>query len=54
MPPGALPDDVSCGHVPPGRLVLLGDNPGVSFDSRHLGCLPCERVLGTVVRRLSC
>ncbi|MEU4657549.1 S26 family signal peptidase [Streptomyces sp. NPDC023723] len=36
--------------VPPGRLVLLGDNPTNSYDSRHVGYFPVERVLGTVVR----
>ncbi|GGR08889.1 S26 family signal peptidase [Streptomyces netropsis] len=37
--------------VPPGRLVLLGDNPKNSYDSRHAGYFPVERVLGTVVGR---
>lgn len=37
--------------VPPGRLVLLGDNPMNSYDSRHAGYFPVERVLGTVVGR---
>ncbi|MFJ6572719.1 S26 family signal peptidase [Streptomyces sp. NPDC091292] len=35
--------------VPPGRLVLLGDNPLNSYDSRHAGYFPRERVLGTVI-----
>lgn len=35
--------------VPPGRLVLLGDNPLNSYDSRQAGYFPMERVLGTVV-----
>lgn len=35
--------------VPAGRLVLLGDNPMNSYDSRHVGYFPVERVLGTVV-----
>lgn len=33
--------------VPPGRLVLLGDNPKASFDSRDIGYFPVERILGT-------
>lgn len=35
-------------RVPAGRLVLLGDNPRASLDSRHYGYFPAERVLGTV------
>ncbi|MFK0254986.1 S26 family signal peptidase [Streptomyces sp. NPDC090445] len=35
--------------VPPGRLVLLGDNPANSHDSRQAGYFPVERVLGTVL-----
>lgn len=38
--------------VPAGRLVVLGDNPNGSFDSREIGYLPGDRVLGVVVRRL--
>ncbi|MDJ1136354.1 S26 family signal peptidase [Streptomyces iconiensis] len=37
------------GHVPSGRLVLLGDNPQHSVDSRQLGYFPAERVLGVVL-----
>ncbi|GAA1328872.1 S26 family signal peptidase [Actinocatenispora thailandica] len=37
--------------VPPGCLVLLGDNDR-SVDSRSLGYFPAERLLGTVVREL--
>ncbi|MFI1420061.1 S26 family signal peptidase [Streptomyces sp. NPDC020731] len=39
-------------QVPAGRLVLLGDNPAVSVDSRTLGLFRADRVLGVVVRRL--
>lgn len=38
--------------VPRGRLVVLGDNPPASLDSRQFGYLPQERLLGVVVRRL--
>lgn len=37
------------GPVPEGHLVLLGDNPEHSVDSRHFGFYPSERVLGAVV-----
>jgi len=43
---------VSEGCVPPGKLVLLGDNPANSYDSRRAGYFPAERVLGVVVRRM--
>ncbi|QIK04877.1 S26 family signal peptidase [Streptomyces sp. Je 1-4] len=36
-------------RVPAGSLVLLGDNPQHSVDSRQFGFYPAERVLGTVV-----
>ncbi|MEU5427845.1 S26 family signal peptidase [Streptomyces olivoreticuli] len=38
-------------RVPPGKLVLLGDNRAVSVDSRELGYFPADRVLGVVLRR---
>uniref|UniRef100_UPI002F91B476 S26 family signal peptidase n=1 Tax=Streptomyces atratus TaxID=1893 RepID=UPI002F91B476 len=37
------------GRVPPGAVVLLGDNPENGFDSRLVGYFPVERVLGTVL-----
>lgn len=37
-------------RVPPGQLVLLGDNQCASFDSRQIGYFPVKRVLGAVVR----
>jgi signal peptidase I len=37
--------------VPPGRLVVLGDNPADSYDSRAFGYVRGEAVLGVVVRR---
>jgi signal peptidase I len=39
-------------RVPPGHLLLLGDNASVSFDSRQMGPFPVSRVLGAVWRRL--
>ncbi|HEX6871523.1 MAG TPA: signal peptidase I, partial [Micromonosporaceae bacterium] len=38
------------GVVPPGMLVVLGDNPDFSVDSRDFGYLPVERLFGVVVR----
>ncbi|WFF00122.1 S26 family signal peptidase [Micromonospora sp. WMMD964] len=32
--------------VPPGHLIVFGDNQRASFDSRHIGPVPMERVLG--------
>ncbi|MEU6593230.1 S26 family signal peptidase [Streptomyces sp. NPDC046881] len=37
-----LPDSPT-GLVPPGCLVLLGDNPAHSLDSRLVGCFPADR-----------
>jgi signal peptidase I len=39
-------------RVPPGHLVLLGDNPAGSLDSRQRGFFAADRVLGVVVRQL--
>ncbi|ASQ99511.1 S26 family signal peptidase [Streptomyces sp. 11-1-2] len=51
-PPGALPepDAATGGCVPPGTLVLLGDNTHNSYDSRQTGYFPASHVLGTVIR----
>lgn len=38
--------------VPAGRIVVLGDNPNGSLDSRKIGYVPGDRVLGIVIRRL--
>jgi signal peptidase I len=43
-----VPDAV----VPEGKLVLLGDNAEISFDSRIVGYFPAELLLGGVVRRM--
>ncbi|MEU7930619.1 S26 family signal peptidase [Micromonospora echinofusca] len=39
--------------VPPDRIVLLGDNPDASGDSRQYGFVPLDAVVGVVVRRMS-
>ncbi|MFG2075131.1 S26 family signal peptidase [Nonomuraea maritima] len=37
--------------VPAGCLVVVGDNAADSYDSRHCGYVPGDRLLGVVVRR---
>ncbi|WP_248960691.1 S26 family signal peptidase [Sphaerisporangium perillae] len=39
-------------RVPAGCLVLLGDNPAASADSRRFGYIPAGRLLGVVSRSL--
>lgn len=41
--------DLSEDRVPEGKIVLLGDNPDVSFDSRTAGYFAVEDVLGRVL-----
>ncbi|MFC8722411.1 S26 family signal peptidase [Kitasatospora sp. NPDC057198] len=41
------------GTVPDGAVAVLGDNPAASTDSRQMGAVPVDRVLGVVVRRLA-
>jgi signal peptidase I len=38
-------------HVPPGSLVVLGDNASESYDSRTFGYVRASSVLGVVVVR---
>jgi signal peptidase I len=44
----ARPGDV----VPPGCAVALGDNANESSDSREMGYVPLDRVLGIALRRM--
>lgn len=39
-------------RVPPGKLVVLGDNAEASHDSRQLGYFASDQLLGIVVRSL--
>jgi nickel-type superoxide dismutase maturation protease len=39
------------GAVGPGGVLLLGDNPGQSTDSRHFGRIPARSVRGKAVYR---
>lgn len=47
--PAAVRPAVGRTVVPPGAVVLLGDNAEFSYDSRQAGFFPLERVHGTVV-----
>ncbi|MET7328133.1 S26 family signal peptidase [Nonomuraea sp. NPDC005650] len=38
--------------VPPGSLLVVGDNLARSYDSRHHGYVPMGRFVGVVVRQL--
>jgi signal peptidase I len=53
-PEGSLPAaaDPSGPLVPPDTFVVLGDNAEWSHDSRHIGYIPGERLLGIAVRRI--
>lgn len=51
-PPGSVPEPAAP-RVPSGALVVLGDNRRRSLDSRRLGYLPYDRVVGVVVRRFA-
>jgi signal peptidase I len=52
----AVPADIGAlapgGVVPEDRLVVLGDNPARSFDSRQSGFLHAGRIVGVVLRRI--
>ncbi|MGQ4267103.1 S26 family signal peptidase [Nocardiopsis changdeensis] len=39
--------------VPPGRMVVLGDNAALSADSRVWGYVPARRLLGVIRRRMA-
>jgi len=39
-------------RVPADAIVLLGDNAARSYDSRQLGYVPGDRLLGVVLRRV--
>ncbi|MGI5418328.1 S26 family signal peptidase [Actinomadura luteofluorescens] len=39
--------------VPPGALVVLGDNAATSWDSRDYGFVRADQFIGVAVRRLS-
>ena len=51
--PSPSPDPDHRGLVPPGMFVVLGDNAMWSYDSRMIGCIPAERLLGVMIRPLN-
>lgn len=53
-PGDCLPDPTGIPEpqVPVGKLVVIGDNPSWSQDSRQWGYFPGDRLLGVVVRRI--
>jgi len=50
MPP-AMTAFTTVPLVPPATVVVLGDNRSASIDSRTLGPVPADRILGLAVRR---
>jgi signal peptidase I len=55
VPPARVPKlrDLPDGRVPPAHLVVLGDNPPWSLDSRQLGLFPADRLVGVLVKHRS-
>ena len=51
--PSPGPGPGHSGLVPPGMFVVLGDNATWSYDSRRIGCIPAERLLGVMIRPLN-
>jgi signal peptidase I len=45
-------DEIAGTVVPPGSVVVLGDNRATSWDSRHYGFVRRERLVGVMIRRL--
>lgn len=52
LPPGLPATPAGDAQVPDGKLVVLGDNPDASMDSRYLGYVPGDRLLGVVIGSL--
>ena len=48
VPPGMILGLAN--RVPPGRLILLGDNPAGSTDSRQCGYFDARRLVGVAVK----
>ncbi len=52
MPAAILAAAANPAVVPAGKLVVLGDNATSSIDSRDIGLVPGERLLGVMLRPL--
>jgi signal peptidase I len=53
VPADRVPALASEPAVPPGALVVLGDNPATSWDSRHYGFVRPDQFVGVAIRRLA-
>jgi signal peptidase I len=53
VPAQTVPDLAGDRTVPAGRLILLGDNPADSFDSRQRGYYGEDDLLGVVLRSVT-
>jgi signal peptidase I len=52
VPADRVPMLASEPAVPPGALVVLGDNPATSWDSRDYGFVRRDQFVGVAIRRL--
>ncbi|MER5623450.1 signal peptidase I [Streptosporangium sp. NPDC002544] len=50
--PAGIAANAGVAQVPSGAMVVLGDNPAGSVDSRQRGFFPADQVLGVALRRL--